>query len=193
MLNLNSTYYYCNQDLLRSSEFPPSTVHGNEWMEDDQMLIVDVFGYISLVIIVTLSYILFGEKILEYFKKKQSTTYEPNETKDQCIDFSCINEIYGFVPQMVGKGFQFPLLACDIDDINSDLIHWSDHKRGFDYWNVIYDVPGWPGQKRDRDHESVFSGEDTSESREGTPVFSIVAHYPPNYNTDSEIEDKDMQ
>ena len=185
IINLNINYYYCNQDFLRSSTFPPTTVLGSEWMDDEQTILVNVFGWISVGTTLILGYALFGERIIGWFKKT-SRKYNSDSSKNQFIDFSCISEIYGYVPQMAHRAFEFPMLVCDIDGIDSDLIYWQDEKRGFDFSNVIYDVPGYPFQKRNRLGDSMVVEDNTNDSSEGSiaPVFSIVAHYPPTHLSD---------
>jgi len=188
--NYNNTkiYYYCKQDLLRSSfAFPASTSKDVDWMTPNQKVLVDVFGWLSLCVVCILAYVIMGSTIIEFFTKKKKSTYDPESTKDQYIDFSCNEEIFGYVPQVDVKGLQFPLLACDIDDIDSNLIYWEDDENGFDFWNIIYDVSGYRGQKRsvfgdcdESDEES--NGNDRYDHKKESslgPVFSTVTHYPP--------------
>jgi len=49
--------------------------------------------------------------------------------KAQKAQFSDVFEIYGYVPQVKLNEYQYPLLICDVDDIDHALIGWSgDYK-----------------------------------------------------------------
>ena len=131
-------------------------------------------------------------------------TYLQPTTKDIKIDFSNVTEIFGYVPQIKLSNFSFPVLACNVDDIDQELIGWNDHRHSYDHHNLIFDVP-WPGMKRKeiitgntRDaaniadnpvYEDVTSFSTTHKSNEvsieskggETPIFSVVKHWPPEW------------
>jgi hypothetical protein len=48
--------------------------------------------------------------------------------------------ISGYVPQIRLPQFEYPLLACDTNNIDPGLIGWEDKSHGFDKHNLIYDV-----------------------------------------------------
>ena len=63
------------------------------------------------------------------------------------IGFSEVEEKLGyavsaFIPQISLPQFEYPLLACDISEIDQNLIGWEDSANGMDAHNLIYDVPG---------------------------------------------------
>lgn len=80
-------------------------------------------------------------------------------------------------------GFHFPLLACNIDNIDVRLIGWkdpnchntSDPHRNYDSHNMIYDVPGVYRSRSETGNESSMPREE----KKDRPVFSVVKHYPP--------------
>lgn len=135
-----NAYEFCDQDYLRNLKFPPSTfIYEHDWMQKNQKLFVELFGWISVACICVVTYILVGKKVLAMAQNPEDTL---NDTKNQFIDFTCVSEIYAYIPQVIDEYFQYPLLACDLDNIDDNLIYWEDGERSYDYWNMIYDVPG---------------------------------------------------
>jgi len=135
-----NAYEFCDQDYLRNLKFPPSTIlYESDWMQKNQKIFVELFGWISVACICVVTYILVGKKVLAMAQNPEDTL---NDTKNQFIDFTCVSEIYAYIPQVIDEYFQYPLLACDLDNIDDNLIYWEDGERSYDYWNMIYDVPG---------------------------------------------------
>ena len=187
-VNTTDVYFYCNQDLLRQYEFPalPEFWGGKEWMTDEQYNLSTIFGWTSVAFMIGLLWAMFGTYIMEFVFAQFKNTYDPFATKDQYIDFSCVSEIFGYVPQYAHKQFQYPLLACSIDDIDTNLIPWECDGEGFDYWNLIYDVDGWPGQTRTRSG-NVPNVETVPNA---PPVFSVIRHYPPDWYNEEDVEEE---
>jgi len=75
----------------------------------------------------------------------------------------------GYVPQTRDPEFVYPLLACDLQDVDEDLIGWKDPVRGFDPHNLVNDA------------YNIMGG------RPLQPVFSIVMQWAP----ESESKQKD--
>jgi hypothetical protein len=63
------------------------------------------------------------------------------EGGSQDIDFSSNPEIFAYVPQLKYVGHPFPYICCDIDDLDQDLIGWSDATRSYDYYNLMFEIP----------------------------------------------------
>jgi hypothetical protein len=59
--------------------------------------------------------------------------HAPNGQKQQ-IDFSCVPEIFLYVPQIKLKAFPFPFLACNIDTLDQEFLGWSDPSNSYDFW-----------------------------------------------------------
>lgn len=62
---------------------------------------------------------------------------------DQEVDFTAVkhlHEVHGFVPQQKENGFDHPLLACNINDVDHDLVGWKDEFKGFDHHNLVQDA-----------------------------------------------------
>jgi hypothetical protein len=85
---------------------------------------------------------------------------------------------------LVVPGFHFPLLACDIDDIDVDLVSWRNPNSdatakpylAYDDYNLIFDVP-YEGMDRSKNTERT----EKSTSKKSQRVFSIVKHWPPEW------------
>ena len=99
-------------------------------------------------------------------------------------------ESFGYIPQLEVLGFHFPLLCCNIDDIDVRLIGWkdpnkvsqksSDHPaRSYDNHNLIFDVP-YEALHRSRNVAVNASGTDAVETQV-RPIFSVIKHYPPEW------------
>ena len=123
--------------------------------------------------------------------------------QDQLIDFCNATEVYGYVPQVSLPNFSFPKLACDIDNIDQNLIGWNDVNKSYDYHNLIFDVPYEGMKKRKRIiqntranetideyqdvHQSAVELELQSEKKKNVPehdstpdtkpIFSIVKYW----------------
>ena len=82
---------------------------------------------------------------------------------DQGINFSKVPTISSYIPQVHSKVFSYPLLACNIDRIDCDLLDWTDPDRPFAFYDLT------------KDAEVLLRGTDVSSKQ----VFSPVAHRPP--------------
>jgi hypothetical protein len=90
---------------------------------------------------------------------------------DAQIDFQNVAEISVYVPQFDLGALQFPVLACDVDDLNKDWIGWRDpNDPSYDKHNLLFDIP-FEGMKREQNTPSMRLGVDSTRT---TPVFSVV-------------------
>lgn len=81
---------------------------------------------------------------------------------DQGIDFSIAKhreELNGYIPQVRVPGFVFPILACNIQGIDEDLIGWSDNIHGYAPHSLVDDI------------------ERITKSKPSHPIFSIVQQW----------------
>ena len=158
----------CLQDYFRYKDqsFPFISkwqVEGDEWMSSDQETISDVFGWTSVAVagIVLLSFLW---KAFHMFQGFFKGTYDA-VGDDQGIHFSDVPSISTYVPQVESKVFSYPLLACSIDGIDTDLMDWQDPDR-----------PDFKFYELTRDADVLLRGMDVSTK----VVFSQIAHFPPN-------------
>jgi len=142
---VNGAYEACNQDMFRSWIFPPLPrfqPQGQEWMTQSQARIVSLYGYTSIIIVLVAVYSVITQILVPYVKGIFSSTYEP-DGEDQRINFSSVkhrHEVHGYVPQVRDNAFPHPLLACDISNLDTDLIGWFDNQHGFDMHNLVDDA-----------------------------------------------------
>lgn len=184
-VNTNETFYYCNQ-FVKYIHFPPvPRVQGsNIWMTEEQTELTRVFGWTCCALLILYLVMVLGRLIFTSVLSIIKGTYEPSGI-DQCKDFSSgIGvETFAYIPQLEAPSLGFPLLVCNIDHIDIELIGWKDPNRTdaieqhrYDSRNMIFDVP----------HESLHRPrfgalEHGDESKKHSPIFSIVKHYPPSW------------
>ena len=81
---------------------------------------------------------------------------------DQGIDFSNAKhreELHGYIPQTKIEGFVYPLLACDVGEIDEDILSWKDPHEGYLPHSLVEDVKTITGYTTTR------------------PIFSIVKQW----------------
>ena len=112
-----------------------------EWMTDDQITLTNIYGWTSLGLLVLFVIVVFGGTIYKTVVGLFRETYRPSG-RDAKIDFRNVAEISVYVPQQSIGAFQFPVLFCDVDDMNKEWIGWTDPEdETFDTHNLIFDVP----------------------------------------------------
>ena len=136
-------YVFCNQNMLGSYRFPLPRFQGDfNWMTPSQELITSLYGWSSVVAIITGAVFYARMTILPAILSIVQSTYKP-DGKDQDIDFyqvKHLQEVQAYIPQIREDGFVYPLIACNIDNIDPDLIGWRDCFDGFNPHNLTYDV-----------------------------------------------------
>eukprot|EP00814_Leptocylindrus_danicus_P011095 CAMPEP_0116013814 /NCGR_PEP_ID=MMETSP0321-20121206/5937_1 /TAXON_ID=163516 /ORGANISM="Leptocylindrus danicus var. danicus, Strain B650" /LENGTH=226 /DNA_ID=CAMNT_0003483409 /DNA_START=253 /DNA_END=930 /DNA_ORIENTATION=+ len=172
-------YDYCNHNSWTSGIFPAqvSEPDGLENpMSDDQRILIKVFAFMNVIVmsIYILWYLLVA--LVRQAKSLVKGAYEP-PGQVQNIDFSSVNEIFGYVPQAKLPEFDHPLLLCDVDEVDHGLIGYDLRNQSYDRYNIIYDVP-FEGMKRRRFGNALFrteSGQEASDDSKGnvgkTPIF----------------------
>ena len=97
--------------------------------------------------------------------------------------FSQLDTVNGYVPQARVPGYAFPLLMCDIDDIDIGLIGWEDPQNSYDMNNMIFDVPRMREFKRkqlegrlNKGGEQVVEHEEKSNDDEEGVEAGELAH-----------------
>ena len=198
-------YVFCQQSQSwRESEgnsFPPNPDRlqpdDSSWMkrdadDDTSERLVALYAWTSFIFVIIFLGVLFGGSTLLFVKSFFSGTYEA-DGQNQLVDFSSLPDKAAFVPQIKLINRPFPYLACDIDQLDQDLVGWNDPGRSYDYYNLIFDVP-YPGMARkkrikgntrdtnqiqDQSEYSVSVSERADRSTAHKPIFSIIKHYPP--------------
>ena len=198
-------YVFCQQSQSwRESDgnsFPPSPDRlqpdDSSWMkrdadDDTSERLVSLYAWTSFIFVIFFLGVLFGGSTLLFIKSFYTGTYEA-DGQNQRVDFSSLPDKAAFVPQIKLINRPFPYLACDIDQLDQDLVGWNDPGRSYDYYNLIFDVP-YPGMTRkkrikgntrdtnyiqDQSEYSVSASERADRSTARKPIFSIIKHYPP--------------
>jgi len=113
---------FCHQSWIRLDGFPfPPTSRlqppGKTWMRGSQDTLTNVYGWFSVGALVGFIIYFFGAAIARFFTSWFRGVYTPTG-QNQHIDFSSNPEITAYVPQIKRGGFPFPILACDVDEID---------------------------------------------------------------------------
>jgi len=164
-------YTKCLQDFFRFPKdqrrvpFPfvsDTQLDGEEWMTPNQEDVTNIYGWsaVAVIILVALAF-MYGwyTGFMSYFRG----SYEPCGD-DQGINFSDVPSINSYVAEVESPMFSYPLLACNIDNIDADLLEWTDPDRS----HAFYDLT--------KDAEVLLRGQDVSSK----VVFSQIAHWPPD-------------
>lgn len=160
----DNVYYACDQDLLNFPiQFPPLPIFqgSDHWMTESQEAIVRLHCWTSIGIIgVAVVYVFFLSSLAERIQSIFTGTYEPSGEIDG-TDFSDVpGEIFeAYVPQLKVKGFNFPLIACDISNIDPRFIGWKDEDGDHDEHVLFNDLP------------PEVTG------NKAKPIFSIMKHW----------------
>lgn len=106
---------------------------------------------------------------------------------DQNIDFSNLENVSAYIPQIRDPSLAFPLIACNMDDVPLHFLDFQLPEGSIDDLNVIFDVP-YEGMRRRRkmktadgslrvlsDHDEYHVDNPDDEEK---PIFDIVKHWP---------------
>ena len=160
-------YKHCPQDLFRykgEDTFPfvsSKQKEGSEWMTEDQETLTDIYGW---TVVGVMSYTLLGF-IWGWWSAFMNLFYGSYKSRgdDQNINFSDLDSASVYVPQVASPVYAYPLLACNIDGIDPELLDWTDPDRPYSFYDLT------------KDAEVLLKGMDVS----GNVTFSQIAHWPP--------------
>mmetsp|Transcript_3896 Transcript_3896/g.5032 ORF Transcript_3896/g.5032 Transcript_3896/m.5032 type:complete len:564 (+) Transcript_3896:145-1836(+) len=161
-------YHFCNQDFWETSRysFPalPRFQYDDKWMTAEQEHLTTIYGYSSIFIILLIFFKLVKSTVqhtLEEFKGQYMACGD-----DQGINFSEIPSVSAYIPQVHSKYYSFPLIACRTDQINPELLDWTDPDHSYDYYNLT------------KDCDEVLAG-DIVNSDAADRCFNFIKQYPP--------------
>jgi len=187
----NEGFYFCNQELNYFPPVPEEIKGTDKWMTESQEQLTTVYGWTVVAFLVLYIVMVLGRRIILTAISFVRGVYEPsgyNQHKDFSSGIGL--ETFGYIPQLEVPGFHFPLLACNIDDIDVKLIGWKDpncgdenegdEHRNYDSHNLIFDVPHAETLHRSR-HEATQVKSIPHGGKKGRPIFSIVKQYPPEW------------
>lgn len=155
-------FFFCNQDMLRSDPpiFPPTPENqpaGVDWMTDEQEF-TSVYSWTSAILVAGVVIIFVYNAIVRKAKNFFFASYKERSAMSS-KGFTEIEDIFGYVPQARLAGYPFPILLCDITNIERGLVGWNDPDENFGEHNVVYDL-------------DVFM-----EDGKGS-LFSSISHWP---------------
>eukprot|EP00586_Coscinodiscus_wailesii_P003443 CAMPEP_0172485718 /NCGR_PEP_ID=MMETSP1066-20121228/13867_1 /TAXON_ID=671091 /ORGANISM="Coscinodiscus wailesii, Strain CCMP2513" /LENGTH=987 /DNA_ID=CAMNT_0013251149 /DNA_START=47 /DNA_END=3010 /DNA_ORIENTATION=- len=158
-------YQFCDQNLWDKGAFPalPRGQDPLKWMSEGQERICRFYGWTSIAILALVCCIyiqkgLVGSIVRIFFK-----VYEP-EGDAEGTTFSNCRDIEAYIPEIRVSQIPFPLLACDISDIDTQFLGWEDPDRSFEFYNLLNDMERFLEDK---------------EITGGQVNFSTVKYWPP--------------
>jgi len=194
-VSVNATaqfYEFCNMDY-RSNAFPTLPIYQEKvsiaftqstnglaprvhtWMTKKQSILCATFGWTSIAFIIVIGLRIILDFIME-IKLWFKSDYEP-AGMDMQMNFSNVDVISAYIPQVRSDMFLYPLIACDVEHIDEDLFDWKDPDRDYIYYSVLTEakqlLKDQPGASIDR-------------------VFSQVMHWPPGVSNKRD-DDEDSE
>lgn len=135
------------------------------------------YAYVLSTFIILITYLAHQSfrKVKKYFNALYREIYEPSG-KSQNIDFTNVEGIHAYVPQIILGRFPFPLLFCNIDDIDEKLIGWTTFGAPFSDHNLIHDI------KAIND-----SSDDTPLFCDG-PLFSFIKQWDRDFDAENKVD-----
>ncbi|CAN0116278.1 unnamed protein product [Scytosiphon promiscuus] len=149
----DTVFETCDQDSnLVWNELP------QDWMPDDQLIIVWIFSMFGIVSTVLVGLALFGSTIWASLRRLCSGVYKPvGHAKP--VGFSDVQQINAYVPAVPYKKSAHPILACDLSHVNKHHISWTGDFHAYNLCNH----ESFPGLSR----------------KARAAQFSRVVNYPP--------------
>lgn len=161
------TYRYCLQDFLRTKGrqtfpfIPQFQEEGQEWMTDQQEEVCTIYGWSSFAFFIGFCIIVLSTWVYSFYHYFQGSYVPVGD--DQGQNFSEMESMNIYIPQVESPVFSYPLLACEVDGIDKDMLDWTDP----DHPHAFYDLT--------KDAQALIRGSDISQK----VVFSQVSHWPP--------------
>jgi len=148
------------------------------------------FMYALTAFIMVLGYILlnFWKSSIRLVHSLYAGVYdESDQGSNQFIDFSSVNGIDGYIPELTHGRFPHPLLFCNVDDIEKDSIGWTpydgdpENDSAHDLYkahNLIYDIDEINNSSDLTENNEVGVNNPTNNPPlSHGPLFSVVKQY----------------
>jgi len=132
-------YKFCNQETIRSGKFPPLPEKTQLWMDATQEKWVELFAWTSVGVTAIVAFAFLRSLLMSFIYPLFFKVYVPDgEATNE--KFDDVHEIDAYIPMMKAKGFSFPFLLCDVNNIDTGYIGWSDVHAGYKRHNLVNDV-----------------------------------------------------
>ena len=122
-------------------------------MTSEQELVVDVHGGTSLWYVVLACLSLLVLTVVNVYGFLFSGIHV-ERGEDQDVPFSDVQAIDSYIPQVSSPLIAFPLILCDIKDIDKHLFNWEDDEHPHSEYDVTSDISEILGR---RDYTEVFA------------------------------------
>jgi len=106
------------------------------FMTASQRLLINIYKIVSIIAVMVVVVAYFGSGSVALFKALFIGRIG-NDSKIVDTPFSEVEFIEGYIPGLEDPLYQKPLLACSLQDINRDHIHWLGN---FDAYNLFSDL-----------------------------------------------------
>mmetsp|Transcript_7120 Transcript_7120/g.9972 ORF Transcript_7120/g.9972 Transcript_7120/m.9972 type:complete len:799 (+) Transcript_7120:67-2463(+) len=136
-------YASCYNESVGSNPWSFSTL---SWMSEDQKDLVKLYGIVGITFTVIVAVVLFGLPVLTFVYRLFYGEYKPIGRAKKTL-FSEVEEIQAYVPQIEMEIFPHPLLATDINSLNTEHISWQGN---FEHYNLCSrdDLPDLTDEER---------------------------------------------
>ena len=181
----DADFLFCDQSWRGFSGFvfpPTSSKQGTlKWMTSGQANLTDIYGWSGVALLIMIIGGIFGGSALTFMLGFVKGTYQPSG-KNAHIDFHSVAEISAYVPQFKIGAFQYPVLACNVDNFVKTWIGWTDPSSpSYDFHNLIFDVP-YEGMREKTERGVDYQNEEEVDDAAGAvevslrprPIYSIV-------------------
>merc|ERR1719356_2351180 len=108
-------------------------------MTDEQLLTTTYFGWTAFAIIV-LCILSVLWSVFKYSRYMLHGRQHKAVSRDQGIPYSTVKSIRAYIPEVDCGYFAYPLIACNIDDLDNNLIHFKDLDRSYKYYDLSVDL-----------------------------------------------------
>uniref|UniRef100_A0A7S3QJ10 CSC1/OSCA1-like cytosolic domain-containing protein n=1 Tax=Chaetoceros debilis TaxID=122233 RepID=A0A7S3QJ10_9STRA len=184
----NRSYTFCNQNILRKFTFPPTPAKllstSDAWLSDNRKNMATILGWFMILTVAIIISTIALKTIVQFIKylffadyKIQEMTEEKRSELEK-LRFCDIEEIKAYVPQITIDGYTFPFLLCDVDEIDKEMIGWSnpeDPESNYDAHNLIFDIPKVADEKNAmREDPKIAALTNPADENSNAPLFSIV-------------------
>lgn len=137
----DTMYRHCDQNYLEhlSGLLAFFEMETDDWMSDDQQYLTYIFGLVCLTFAMILIVL---ECKYDAFPMIYRTIFGRfyTEERDSGSKFSDQPNIRVYVPQAPHPLLSYPLIACNIDDLETNRLGWVDRLRPYQYYSLQHDV-----------------------------------------------------
>lgn len=92
------------------------------------------------------------------------------------INFSNVDAISSYIPQVRHDTFLYPLIISDISKVDPEIFDWSDPENSYSTYDLTLDA------------QEILDRDSSQNHSDLAQVFSRVIHYKPNRRRDDDSE-----